>query len=165
MDVQAFGFDAAIQAFQDDKIDVIVLPTNAPSPAIQQISLTKKIRLVDVDVDVDVDKMKINKATGGTVNTIPAGTYGANHIGRDVRTYGAIVNFSAGMHVSEDAVYKVTKAIWENLAELQETAVWMPSNVTKEQGLELIAGRLHPGALRYYQEAGWTIPDPIVFQK
>lgn len=109
MDVQAFGFDAAIQAFQDDKIDVIVLPTNAPSPAIQQFSLTKKIRLLDVDVDVD--KMKINKATGGTVNTIPAGTYGANHIGGDVRTYGAIVNFSAGMHVSEDAVYKVTKAI------------------------------------------------------
>ena len=24
---------------------------------------------------------------------------------------------------------------------------------------------LHPGALPYYQEAGWTIPDPIVFQK
>ena len=163
MDVQAFGFDAAIQAFQDDKIDVIVLPTNAPSPAIQQFSLTKKIRLLDVDVDVD--KMKINKATGGTVNTIPAGTYGANHIGGDVRTYGAIVNFSAGMHVSEDAVYKVTKAIWENLAELQETAVWMPSTVTKEQGLELIAGRINPGALRYYQDAGWTILDPIVFQK
>ena len=116
MDVQAFGFDAAIQAFQDDKIDVIVLPTNAPSPAIQQFSLTKKIRLLDEDVDVD--KMKINKATGGTVNIIPAVTYGANHIGGDVRTYGAIVNFSAGMHVSEDAVYKVTKAIWENLAEL-----------------------------------------------
>ena len=161
MDVQAFGFDAAIQAFQDDKIDVIVLPTNAPSPAIQQFSLTKKIRLLDVDVD----KMKINKATGGTVNTIPAGTYGANHIGGEVRTHGAIVNFSAGMHVSEDAVYKVTKAIWENLAELHETAVWMPSTITKEQGLELIAGRLHPGALRYYQEAGWTIPEPIVFQK
>ena len=156
MDVQAFGFDAAIQAFQDDKIDVIVLPTNAPSPAIQQFSLTKKIRLLDVD------KMKINKATGGTVNTIPAGTYGANHIGGEVRTYGAIVNFSAGMHVSEDAVYKVTKAIWENLAEL---AVWVPSTVTKEQGLELIAGRFNPGALRYYQDAGWTIPDPIVFQK
>ena len=161
MDVQAFGFDAAIQAFQDDKIDVIVLPTNAPSPAIQQFSLTKKIRLLDVDVD----KMKINKATGGTVNIIPAVTYGANHIGGDVRTYGAIVNFSAGMHVSEDAVYKVTKAIWENLAELQETAVWVPSTVTKEQGLELIAGRFNPGALRYYQDAGWTIPDPIVFQK
>jgi TRAP-type uncharacterized transport system substrate-binding protein len=32
MDVQEFGFEAAIQAFQDDKIDVIVLPTNVPSP-------------------------------------------------------------------------------------------------------------------------------------
>lgn len=161
MDVQAFGFDAAIQAFQDDKIDVIVLPTNIPSPAIQQFSLTKEIRILDVDVD----KMKINKATGGTTNVIPAGIYGSKHVGGDARTHGAIVNFSAGLHVPEEVVYQVTKAIWENLPELQETAVWMPSTVTKETGLALIAGRLHPGALRYYQEAGWAIPEPTVFQK
>ena len=99
--------------------------------------------------------MKINEAIGGTVNTIPAGTYVANQIGNDLRTHGAIVNFSASRHVSEDAVYKVTKAIKENLAKLQETAVWMPSTVTKEKGLALIASRLHPGALCYYQEAGW----------
>jgi hypothetical protein len=39
----------------------------------------------------------------------------------------------------------------------------MPSTITKEQGLGLIAGRLHPGAERYYRENGWTIPDPVVF--
>lgn len=161
MDVQAFGFDAAIQAFQDDKIDVLILPTNIPSPAVQQFSLTKNIRILDVDVD----KMKINKATGGTINVIPAGAYGSNHQGGDARTHGAIVNFSAGLHVPDDVVYAVTKAIWENLPELQETAVWMPSTVTKEGGLALIAGRLHPGALRYYQEAGWAIPEATVFQK
>ena len=55
--------------------------------------------------------MKINKAIAGTINTIPAGTYGANQIGNDVRTHGAIVDFSAGKHVLEDAFYKVTKAI------------------------------------------------------
>jgi hypothetical protein len=25
------------------------------------------------------------------------------------------------------------------------------------------AGRLHPGAARYYKEAGWEIPEPTVF--
>lgn len=157
--VQTFGFDAAIQAFQDDKIDVIVLPTNVPSPAIQQFALTKEIRVLDVPVE----KLSINLAQGGTTNVIPAGAYGDNHLGGDARTHGALVNFSAGMHVPEEVVYQVTKAIWENLAEIHETAVWMPNTITKKQGLELIAGRLHPGAERYYRENGWTIPDPVVF--
>jgi len=161
MDVQNFGFDAAIQAFQDDKIDVIVLPTNIPSPSVQQFALTKKIRLLDVPVE----KMKINKAIGGTVNAIAPDAYGGNQMNdAATQTHGAIVNFSAGMHVDEETVYKVTKAIWENLGEIQETAQWMPSTINKESGLSLIAGRLHPGAARYYKEAGWTIPEPIVFK-
>lgn len=161
MDVQAFGFDAAIQAFQDDKIDVIVLPTNVPSPAVQQFALTKEIRILDVEVD----KMKINAATGGTVNEIAPDAYGANQKNETAtKTHGAIVNFSAGMHVPEETVYQVTKAIWENLEEIQETAQWMPSTINKETGLALIAGRLHPGAERYYREAGWTIPEPVVFK-
>ncbi len=160
MDVQSFGFDAAIQAFQDDKIDAIVLPTNIPSPAIQQFALTKKIRLIDVDMD----KVKVNASTGGTRNEIAPDAYGPNQVNdKASHTHGALVNFSAGMHVDADVVYRVTKAIWENLAELQATAEWMPSTINKESGLSLIAGRLHPGAERYYREAGWTIPDPVKF--
>ncbi len=162
MDVQSFGFDAAIQAFQDDKIDVIVLPTNVPSASIQQFALTKKIKILDVDIT----KMKINAAIGGTTNIIAADAYGGNQMndGKEARTHGAIVNFSAGMHVDEETVYKVTKAIWENIGEIHETAQWMPLTINKEKGLELIAGRLHPGAARYYKEAGWTIPEPVVFK-
>lgn len=159
MDVQTFGFDAAIQAFQDDKIDVIVLPTNLPSPPIQQFALTKEIRILDVDID----KLKINAATGGTVNEIAGDVYGANQIGGMTRTHGALVNFSAGLHVDEEVVYQVTKAIWENLDEIHETAAWMPSTVRKETALELIAGRLHPGAERYYREMGWEIPEATTF--
>lgn len=162
MEVQSFGFDAAIQAFQDDKIDVIVLPTNVPSSSVQQFALTKQIRILDVPVD----KMKINAATGGTVNTIAPDAYGSNQVNEDeTRTHGAIVNFSAGMHVDEETVYKVTKAIWENLGEIHETAQWLPATISKERGLELIAGRLHPGAERYYKEAGWAIGDPVVFKQ
>ncbi|SDE51092.1 TAXI family TRAP transporter solute-binding subunit [Ruegeria marina] len=157
-EVQTFGFDAAAQAFQDDKIDVIVLPTNIPSPLVQQFALTKEIRLIDFDVS----KVLMNKALGGTLNTIAAGTYGKNHIGSDVTTHGAIVNFSAGMHVDEEVVYQVTKAIWENLDEIHGTAEWMKSTIRKDTALELIVGRLHPGAERYYREAGWDIPEAQV---
>lgn len=158
-EVQTFGFDAATQAFQDDKIDLIVLPTNIPSPVVQQFALTKEIRLVDIDVSNAI----VTKETGGTVNTIPAGTYGKNHVGGDITTHGAIVNFSAGMHVDEEVVYQVTKAIWENLDDIHGTADWMKNTIKKETALELIAGRLHPGAERYYREAGWDIPDAQVF--
>ncbi|MEX0346416.1 MAG: TAXI family TRAP transporter solute-binding subunit [Rhizobiaceae bacterium] len=161
MDVQQFGFDAAIQAFQDDKIDVIVLPTNVPSPSIEQFSLTKEIRLLDVPVE----KMKIRREIGQTANDILSDAYGDNQVNdATVRTHGAIVNFSAGAHVPEEVVYKVTKAIWENIGELHETAKWMPSTINKEKALELIAGRLHPGAERYYREAGWTIPEPFTWE-
>lgn len=160
IDIQPFGYDAATQAFQDDKIDLIVLPTNIPSPVVQQFALTKKIRLIDIDTD----KAIVNQATGGTVNTIPAGTYGENHIGGDTTTHGAIVNFSAGMHVDEEVVYQVTKAIWENIGEIHDTAQWMENTIRKEDALQLIAGRLHPGAERYYREAGWTIPEPQTFE-
>ncbi len=161
MDIQSFGFDAAIQAFQDDKIDVIVLPTNVPSPSIQQFALTKKIRILDIDIS----KMPDRAAIGGTFNEITPGAYGKNQVNTAAtRTHGAIVNFSAGMHVDEDVVYKVTKAIWENLGEIQETAKWMPSTINKERGLEFIAGRLHPGAERYYKEMAWKIIEPMVYK-
>lgn len=160
MKVQEYGFDAAIQAFQDDKIDVIVLPTNIPSPAIQQFSLTKEIRILDVDIS----KLGLRPALGGTFNKIEPDAYGENQVNAtSVDTHGAIVNFSAGMHVDEEVVYQVTKAIWENIGEIQETAKWMPSTINKELALDLIAGRLHPGAERYYREMGWEIPEATVY--
>lgn len=161
MEVQDFGFDAAIQAFQDDKIDVIVLRTNVPSASVQQFALTKKIRILDVPVE----KLSINPAVGGTVNEIAPDAYGDNQVNTEsTRTHGALVNFSAGMHVDEETVYQVTKAIWENIGEIHETAQWMPPTIKEETALELVVGRLHPGAERYYREIGWTIPEPVVFK-
>jgi TRAP transporter TAXI family solute receptor len=161
MQLQAFGFDAAIQAFQDDKIDVVILPTNVPSPSVRQFALTGSIRLLDVDMS----RVTINAQTGGTVNEIAPDAYGANQVNlAPTRTHGSIVNFSAGMHVPEDVVYRVTRGIWENLAEIQASAQWMPATIRPETALSHIAGRLHPGAERYYREMGWTIPEPVTFE-
>jgi TRAP-type uncharacterized transport system substrate-binding protein len=131
-----------------------------PSASVQQFALTKEIRILNVEVD----KMKINASTGGTINSIAPDAYGESQVNTEAsQTHGAIVNFSAGMHVDEEVMYQVTKAIWENLGEIHETAQWMPSTITKEGALGLIAGRLHPGAERYYREMSWDIPAPVTF--
>ena len=155
-----FGFDAAIQAFQDDKIDVIVLSTNVPSSSVSQFALTKKIRLIDIDVT----KLKINPLIGRTINVIAPDAYGDNQVNTSpVRTHGALVNFSARMDLDEEVVYQVTKAIWEHVDELHEAAAWMKDTVSLENALELIPMRLHPGAERYYREIGMAIPEPATY--
>ncbi len=162
MEVQNFGFDAAIQAFQDNKIDMVVLPTNVPSPAVQQFALTKKIRILDIPLD----KIKIPKGHGGTAETVPVGAYGANHVNTsDSRTHGALVNFSARMDLDEEVVYQVTKIIWENLAEVTSPGQWMVDTITKDKALQFIPNRLHPGAERYYREVGMEIPTPVSYEK
>jgi TRAP transporter TAXI family solute receptor len=55
--------------------------------------------------------------------------------------------------VEEDLVYKVAKLMYENVDELRATgALWAPfqgKNMAKNVGLEY-----HPGAIRFYKEAG-----------
>ncbi|MFP7673447.1 TAXI family TRAP transporter solute-binding subunit [Marivita sp. S0852] len=160
MKLQAFGFDAAIQAFQDGKIDVIVLQTNLPSGAVRQFALTRKIRLLDVDMT----HVTVRQDTGGTFDMIPPDTYGSNQVNDTaIQTHGSIVNFSAGLHVPDEVVYQVTKAIWENLEDIHGVAEWLPNALTRDRALSLIAGRLHPGAEQYYREQGWDIPAPTTF--
>lgn len=161
-ELQNFGFDAAIQAFQDDKIDLVVLPTNVPSPSIEQFALTKEIRMLDIDVS----KVAINKLIGGTVNSIGPDAYGSNQVNTEaVSTHGALVNFSARTDLDEEVVYQVTKTIWENIDEIHGAAKWMENTVNLESALQIIPSRIHPGAARYYRELGMTIPEPINYRK
>ena len=69
------GWGAAVQAFQDRKIDVLVVPTNYPSPGLQQVSLTNEIYLLSLDKD-KLPNLPIAKQIGRTVVEIPADAYG-----------------------------------------------------------------------------------------
>ena len=59
----------------------------------------------------------------------------------------------AGKHVSNDVVYRVTKAMYENKKALvAATPMWRsfsPKKMSKDQGLAF-----HPGAAKFYKEKG-----------
>ncbi len=60
-----------------------------------------------------------------------------------------------------DVVYKMTKAFWEHIDEAHAMAPWMKTSVNLQGALEAIAGKLHPGAEKYYREIGLTIPKGL----
>jgi uncharacterized protein len=62
--------------------------------------------------------------------------------------------------VSDEVVYQIVKLIYENLPFLQ-TIHKSASAIALDQALNSLPMPLHPGALKYYQEQGLTIPDAL----
>ncbi|UDM07635.1 hypothetical protein LG409_01605 [Halomonas sp. NyZ770] len=65
----------------------------------------------------------------------------------------------ATVHMDEDVAYRLTRTFWEQQAALMETSPWWGS-VTAEL-LAHLPVDLHPGALRYYEEAEVELPEAL----
>ena len=157
------GWDGAAQAFQDGRIDVYINSTLVPSPVIQQIALSRKIRflgLTEEHLSQPAVQAILNRP-GGLLGEIEAGAYGDNQVNaQSVVTLGSTVGIAAGAHVDEDAVYRITKAFWEAVSDTRESTPWL-RQVTLEAALTDLNLPLHPGTLRYYEELGIDIPDAL----
>ena len=150
------SWSAAIQAFQDKKFDVLVVPANPPSAAIQQIALQNKIRLLSVDIS---KQGKLLRTPGRTKRVIPSDAYGANQVNdAPVPTLGALVGLGVRANMPAEKMYAITKAFWEHIDEVHAAAPWMKKVVNLDAALEVVPGKMHPGAEKYYREIGRKIP-------
>ncbi|MFV0383958.1 TAXI family TRAP transporter solute-binding subunit [Paracoccus sp. (in: a-proteobacteria)] len=157
------GWDAATQAFQDGRIDVYINSTNAPSPVIQQLALSRKIRFLGLTPEqiAKAEVQAVLNRPGGVMGEIPAGLYGENQANTETTvTLGSIVGVGTSTHDDADTIYRVTKAFWDNLPAMQEKAQWL-RNISIDNALQDLNLPLHPGAVRYYEEAGMQIPDEL----
>lgn len=158
------GWEAAAQAVQDDRLDVYANPTIAPSPVIQQIAISKKIRFIgvsDADFEKDAVKKVVNRP-GGVVESIDPNLYGSNVANKEpVKSIASIVSIATRASLSDDVVYKITKAFWESAKENYERYPWL-RNVKLEEALKDLNAPLHPGAAKYYQEIGMKLPADLI---
>lgn len=90
---------------------------------------------------------------------IPAGTY--PNLDKDINTIAQPNFLAVNADVDEEAVYLVTKTIYENLPFLTNI-----HKATKSMALEKAIGGLpaplHPGAAKYYKEQGIEIPAALI---
>jgi hypothetical protein len=153
------GYGPSAEALQNGQVRAISTPAGAPVGAISQLMAS----VGDGVTILDFTDEQMAKADGGrelwTRYVIPAGTYPGQT--EDVNTIAQPNFLAVSADVSEENVYLITKTIYENLPFLQAI-----HPATNEMSLEgAIVGLplpLHPGAARYYQEAGLTIPDRLL---
>lgn len=153
------GYGALTAALQDGKADAVNTPAGVPVGAVTKLFAAKG---KDVTL-LGFTPEQAKQADGGlnlwTPYLIKAGTYPGQD--KDVTTIAQPNFLAVRADVSEGDVYEITKTIYENLGFLQsihKATLVMELN-------KAIAGLplpLHPGAARYYKEAGLTIPDHLI---
>lgn len=157
----ALGWDAAAAAFQDGNIDVYCNPTNAPSPALTQISVTNEILFLGIPADkLETEAVQgLIGRPGFRAGILPAGVYGDNQLNdEDVTTLAVTVGIVTNEAADEEMIYQMVSAFYAGVAEQGESAPWLKA-VTPEAAVEDINLQLHPGALRALEELGVAIPD------
>ncbi|UFN71739.1 TAXI family TRAP transporter solute-binding subunit [Vibrio alginolyticus] len=153
------GYGGSASALQNGTIDGMNTPAGVPVGAVTQAfaALGKDISILSFTDE------QIKEANGNynlwTKYEIPANTYPG--LDKPITTI-AQPNFLAVCEdISEEDVYQLTKAIYENLPFLQGI-----HKATKAMAIEkAIAGLpvpLHPGAARYYKEMGIEIPSDLM---
>jgi TRAP transporter TAXI family solute receptor len=155
------GYGPSADAMQNGQADGMSIPAGVPAGAV-----TKAMANMGDDIVVlDFTDEQMAKADGGmdlwTRYVIPTDTYPGQT--KDINTIAQPNFLAVRADVDEDAVYQITRTIYENLPFLNAI-----HGATRVMAVEkAIAGLplpLHPGATRYYQEAGIRIPARLIAQ-
>lgn len=155
------GYGPSSEALQNGQVKGVGIPAGIPVGAISQLmaSAGDSVTLLNFTEE----EMAMGDGDRGlwTPFTIPAGTYPGQDT--DVQTIAQPNFLATSADLPEEHVYQITKAMYENLPFLQAI-----HPATKAMALEsAIAGLplpLHPGALRFYQEAGLDVPERLIAQ-
>jgi TRAP transporter TAXI family solute receptor len=123
-----------------------------PTPMVMEITATTAVRLLEMGEKEFLKLAELDPTY--SLTTIPDGTYkGVNY---DVRTVASPVLTYTSADLSDELAYKLTKAFWENKKIIAEAhAIGKGLDI---KGVRYGVAKIHPGALKYYQEVGVEIP-------
>jgi TRAP transporter TAXI family solute receptor len=142
------SFGEAASRLKDRQIDAAFLTAGIPTAAVMDVAATQDISLINFsDQDVKELNSEYPYLTGVTV---PAGTY--NGLDSDIQTVALKAILVADSDLSEDVVYNITKAIFENRDTLI-AAHDRARDIQLETAQDGMTVELHPGAQKYYDEA------------
>ncbi|WP_148862265.1 TAXI family TRAP transporter solute-binding subunit [Marinobacter fonticola] len=138
------------QALCDNKIDAFFYTVGHPSGAIKEA--TTSCDSVLVNVDNEATKKLVEENPYYRVATIPSGMYRGNS--EDTTTFGVAATFVSSADVPEDVVYEVVKAVFENFDSFKRLHPAFENLKKEEMATDALSAPLHPGAVKYYKEAG-----------
>ena len=138
------------QALCDNNIDAMIYTVGHPSGSIQEATTACDSVLVDVANDA-VNGLVADRPYYRTA-TIPGGMYRGND--EDTMTFGVGATFVTSADVPEETVYQVVRAVFENIDQFKGLHPAFANLSAEEMANDGLSAPLHPGAERYFREAG-----------
>lgn len=142
--------DQAADRMKDGAMDAFFFVGGYPAGAIAELASQQKVVVVPIDGEVAA-KVLENKFFAE--DTVPAGTYDGNDA--DVKTIAVGAQWVTSADQPEELIYGITKALWnENTRKQLDAGHAKGKQITPENALAGVGIPLHPGAERFYKEAG-----------
>lgn len=152
-----FGITAELKADEhgaalcDNKIDAFFYVVGHPNASLQDPATTCGAKLVSITGPA-IDKLVSANAYYAKA-TIPAGMYKGNDQATD--TYGVLATFVTSAKQSDDMVYTLVKAVFENFDDFKKLHPAFANLKAENMVKDGLSAPLHPGAAKYYKEKGW----------
>lgn len=142
----------AVDGLKNRQVEALAFLQEPPIVHIANLAVTEKIRLVGGD------KAAVDKAVASLGGTYPVqvskDVYGPSQVNEGpIVTLGAAMVLATREDVGADVVYKLLKAFWEELDKYRAGGI-LEKRIHLQSALQGITLPLHPGAERFYREAG-----------
>jgi TRAP transporter TAXI family solute receptor len=152
INIQYLSFDDSTSSLRDGHIDALVIGGTSPIPALIELEASHPMRMIPVD-QARVDKF-LTDFPYHVSYTIPVGVY--TSVKAPLLTVGYSVIWVANEDVPEWVIYEMLKTMFSTsgrqyLQNVQAAFKEMSPGIDR---FERIALPLHPGAIKYYKEAG-----------
>jgi TRAP transporter TAXI family solute receptor len=145
------SYTDSVAQVQDGHAVAFMLGTTIPSGAVMDLAAGRDIKLLDL-ADSHEAMRKLNP--GYTLVNVPAKTYPKQD--KDVKVIGYATHVVASCKLPEDTVYQMTKTMAQNVPAMaavnKAIASLKPSDMAEDIGVPF-----HPGAAKFYKEAGITV--------
>lgn len=138
-------------ALCDNKIDAIVFTVGHPAGTIKEATTSCESKLINVDNPV-IRKLAADNDFY-SMATIPGGMYTGSP--DEITTFGVGATFVTSTKTSDDVVYAITKAVFDNFKRFKKLHPAFNNLKEKDMITKNISAPIHAGAMRYYKEKGW----------
>jgi TRAP transporter TAXI family solute receptor len=146
---QFLSFSESAEAFKDKHIDAFIVTAGIPNAAIMDISTQNEIRILSVTGE-PLKKLEQKYPFLSPVK-VPANTYRGLAAETDTVAVNAVLIVNSD--IKEDVVYNLTKALFDNQAELA-SAHAKGKELNLQSAVKGVSIPFHPGAIKYYKERG-----------
>jgi TRAP transporter TAXI family solute receptor len=145
------SYTDSVNQMKDGHASAFGLGTTIPAGSVMDVAAGRDIKLLDLSGNLDAMR-KINP--GYTLVNVPKGTYPKQD--KDIKVIGYATHVVASCKIPAETAYTMTKTIAQNVGNLQ-SIVKAISGLNAKGMAEDIGVPFHPGAAKYYKEAGITV--------